>query len=609
MYSYETPRPLDDSQLSATRRPRGRQSRLAGSESTTVGFIMGDQWTSCLKEYGAANIYELKCGNIDVEGTIKRLQTHANGKRVKNKQLKGYLLQQRTKLAKLRASTSSEADEDPRLWAILRPEAREHFDHVNHRGLGQMLLQTLAPHTLSSHSPWYTVNHPLQVKGVLTIFIHGMDGAQWDALEDGVQEIQENTLHVEQSDADPTKMWPADRPTSFWMGADVRALLGEVRPREVDTVFYDGMMCRGTRIKQKVKQRTASLCDFVLTQEEMETHAYPAVAKDSYESAMSNLRIATIAQVRLKDGAPLLAMDCEMVETEYGSALARVAVVDGATRATVLDMLVMPESPVTDYLTPYSGISESTLVGVTNTLADAQAAVRKLIADTAAAHDQTMPILVGHSLENDLGALQLAYPLVLDSAVIYSKAGSIFKKKLSKLTRQYLKREIQEGTDGHSPAEDALASLELCKRAIEKDDLSFRVPTHEFEPLPKVLWDAKTLLRTEAVVISADPVYLDESIIGDSATVTAHQTADDAETVASTVSVLDRQGGSTVAGVHKLLCISCLAAGQGVGGRVQAMVDAAPAGFVMMVVAVPDAVEGQVDLSRPGRVLVATKQQ
>lgn len=85
-------------------------------------------------------------------------------------------------------------------------------------------------------------------------------------------------------------------------------------------------------------------------------------------------------------------------ETQLGMELARVSLVN-EEREVLLDMLVQPSKPITNYLTKWSGITAATLEGVTATLADAQAKIRSLLPANA--------ILAGHSLENDLHALQV----------------------------------------------------------------------------------------------------------------------------------------------------------------------------------------------------------
>lgn len=59
----------------------------------------------------------------------------------------------------------------------------------------------------------------------------------------------------------------------------------------------------------------------------------------------------------------------------------------------------MPENPILDYLTQYSGMTAVRLEGVTTRLADVQKRVQNLI--------NYNTILVGHSLENDMAVLKV----------------------------------------------------------------------------------------------------------------------------------------------------------------------------------------------------------
>jgi len=167
----------------------------------------------------------------------------------------------------------------------------------------------------------------------------------------------------------------------------------------------------------------------------------------------------------------IYAIDCEMVKTTYGSEIARVTLIrlnqrktdisESCHYTTILDMLVKPPNPIVDFVTEYSGITADLLDGVSTSLEEIQVALLGFICKE--------DIVVGHSLENDLHALRLSHPRVIDTAVLFRTDGR--KHALRHLSQVLLKRVIQKnsnttggGRRGHCSIEDAAASLELAVR-------------------------------------------------------------------------------------------------------------------------------------------------
>ena len=81
---------------------------------------------------------------------------------------------------------------------------------------------------------------------------------------------------------------------------------------------------------------------YLLDEEQLEANTYP----DHFP------------RTKGREGVPVVAIDCEMVRTEVGSEIARVTVV-GIDKEILLDEFVIPEFPVEDYLTEFSGVTES----------------------------------------------------------------------------------------------------------------------------------------------------------------------------------------------------------------------------------------------------------
>ena len=77
----------------------------------------------------------------------------------------------------------------------------------------------------------------------------------------------------------------------------------------------------------------------------------------------------------------------------------------------LLDKLVLPDRPITDYNTRYSGITAAMMADVSTRLDDVNKQIRGLLTPQS--------FLVGHSLENDLRGLKLLHGRVLDTADLY----------------------------------------------------------------------------------------------------------------------------------------------------------------------------------------------
>ncbi|NP_001121457.1 putative RNA exonuclease NEF-sp [Xenopus tropicalis] len=195
------------------------------------------------------------------------------------------------------------------------------------------------------------------------------------------------------------------------------------------------------------------LTRYLLSQEEMRKNKYPLVGSpDSIDYVNSG------CSREITDDSPLFGLDCEMCLTDKGSELTRISLVD-ASGSCIMDELVKPDNTIRDYMTRYSGITRKLLLPVKTKLKDVQQKLKSVLPPDA--------VLVGHSLDNDLRALQMIHTSVIDTALLFAREyGRKFRLKF--LAQAVLGREIQtDDVMGHCPAEDARAALNLAQYFIQ----------------------------------------------------------------------------------------------------------------------------------------------
>ncbi|NXW43682.1 REXO5 exonuclease, partial [Nyctiprogne leucopyga] len=204
----------------------------------------------------------------------------------------------------------------------------------------------------------------------------------------------------------------------------------------------------------KYGEKKQGLTSYILTSEEQKKNYYPMKGSPGCQGY-----VHTECDQQRTDSSPLFGLDCEMCLTAKGNEVTRVSLVD-AQGQCLLNELVKPESTVVNYRTRFSGITKKMLLPVKTRLPDIQTRLKKMLPPDA--------VLVGHSLNSDLQALEMIHPSVIDTSLLFARnEGRRFKLKF--LARAVLGKEIQcEEKLGHDPAEDARAALELAQFFIEQ---------------------------------------------------------------------------------------------------------------------------------------------
>ncbi|KAH7325842.1 hypothetical protein B0I35DRAFT_405182 [Stachybotrys elegans] len=186
--------------------------------------------------------------------------------------------------------------------------------------------------------------------------------------------------------------------------------------------------------------------------------------------------------------------DCEMGYTVHGMELIRLTATAWPTGEELLDVLVRPVGEILDLNSRYSGVWPEDLAQAESWTAEAptkapddagsedgevKATKKKLkiVSSPEVARDLLFSLispatpLIGHGLENDLNAVRIVHPALIDTVLLYPhKAGLPYRYSLKMLMSNHLNRKIQQETGpkmlGHDSAEDARAAGDLVRLRV-----------------------------------------------------------------------------------------------------------------------------------------------
>lgn len=157
----------------------------------------------------------------------------------------------------------------------------------------------------------------------------------------------------------------------------------------------------------------------------------------------------------------IFALDCEMVYTSLGPAVARLSVVDYRGEK-ILDEIIKPPGELLDTNFRFSGLGENEVLNAKLNLAGAQERFFELINRDS--------ILIGHSLESDLKSMRIVHRNVIDTSVLFPhRLGPPYKRALKNLSSEILMEIIQEDITGHDSAEDAQIALKLVLHKLKNE--------------------------------------------------------------------------------------------------------------------------------------------
>lgn len=296
-----------------------------------------------------------------------------------------------------------------------------------------------------------------------------------------------------------------------------------------------------TPASQDVEEKIPTRCAYLFSQSDLSDHDFPNPSQGSVDQRGRDIAsyvsivdwpsceikdTPEVTSAQAEDGEgkemPIFAIDCEMVQTEEGSELGRISIVNESLEC-VYDTYVKPESDVINYRTKFSGLTAAILEDIKTNLKDVQGVLPSLL--------PTDSILIGHSLENDFHAMKFRHPFVIDTSCIFTPlATPTAKPGLRKLCKELLVADIQNSDKGHDSVEDATACMKLIKLKLRKGD-KCKIAFNEISP--SIFTEFRIKGCTTGMVDKDSLVRL----FGKGASVSAEVTADE-EAVTKSIEII-----------------------------------------------------------------------
>jgi RNA exonuclease 1 len=172
-----------------------------------------------------------------------------------------------------------------------------------------------------------------------------------------------------------------------------------------------------------------------------------------------------------------ICFDCEMGYTTHGLELLRLTSVAWPSYKPLVDVLVKPLGSILDLNTRFSGVTTEQFLEAKPYDPDHPAPKRTDLRmvdspyearELFLAHISPQTPLIGHSIENDLNALRLIHPTIVDTVMVYPAPGGLpYRQRLRTLAKTHLGIAIQQGGEaGHDSYEDAKTTGELVRNKI-----------------------------------------------------------------------------------------------------------------------------------------------